>query len=361
MSTAQNISKVVADHAIVSVKFRQWSGVAKIRHEDLPDTGDLPPAEIATAGTIRLVDPASLRFAASLKMQVLRYMSGQAMPFLSGYLVRNDRLQAVDAQLGVFRAKLENDKAAFLDNLIAGGALRDWIGASGEWGQLIQSKLPADITTYLAPRFSLSWTVFNIDPVATAGTTLADLEEQINQSALEHMSRQIGNVFSDKARKRDLGARAASAINKLADSFDGMSMVNADVAVCQGILRQAAGHIGQGMDNIILAAIKGMSDVDTLVDLVEIAKSKGAASIFAAPVAAPVMPTPAPVAPVAAPVMPAPGDAVRMPEPPAEIPAPVIPAPVMPTPAPAAPVAADNQGAAASPLGALGAALRGLV
>ena len=112
------LSDAMANATIFNLDIHIWSGVARVRPDDLPPevVDALPPATLATLGSKKLIDPATINAFKSLKTQAWSACNDRGTRFLGGFLVANDSADAVIGKLMSLRDKFNDLTQEFLDN-----------------------------------------------------------------------------------------------------------------------------------------------------------------------------------------------------------------------------------------------------
>lgn len=156
------LSDAMANATIFNLDIHIWSGVARVRPDDLPPevVDALPPATLATLGSKKLIDPATINAFKSLKTQAWSACNDRGTRFLGGFLVANDSADAVISKLMSLHDKFNDLTQEFLANYDA--SIDAWLSQQApEWTSMIRAALPEQ--QELARKFGFGWQQFCID------------------------------------------------------------------------------------------------------------------------------------------------------------------------------------------------------
>lgn len=146
---------VLSNVELVSLDIRKWSGLKKLTEKDLGITpGTLPPEELASLGSIRLIDNDALDIFEALKKRARRAATTVGTRFIAGcWAVPNDRVSDLVKVL----MEIESEYTAAIGTLLSGydASLDAQCAKFPQWSHLIREKSPepAVIEQALAFRF----------------------------------------------------------------------------------------------------------------------------------------------------------------------------------------------------------------
>lgn len=203
------LSDAMANATIFNLDIHIWSGVARVRPEDLPDdvVQALPPTELATLGSKKLIDPAILNVFKSLKTQAWSACNDRGTRFLGGFLVANDSADAVIDKLMDLKDKF-NDKAyellANYDDYVD-----VWVSQqSPEWAGMIRSALPAQ--SEIKRKFGFGWQQFCIDTQNipdTPGNSISHAVSGVVAQLYEDLAQGLSTAWDKTLCKKETFAK----------------------------------------------------------------------------------------------------------------------------------------------------------
>ena len=100
-----NIPKALQASNLVCVMLdiHLWSGRQALKRDHLiasnPSLAALPPAELASMGSVRICDPEEVRAFQRIKNEAIRLLEENGLPFLGAYGIPADRFNGVYAKL----------------------------------------------------------------------------------------------------------------------------------------------------------------------------------------------------------------------------------------------------------------------
>ena len=101
-----------------------WSGRKKLGASDLGDA-ELPPAELASLGSKKIADPATLKIFATLKSRAVAMLDRVGVRFIGGWAIPENKASDVTTALVAIRDQFEKEKADFLADY--DDAIQKWI------------------------------------------------------------------------------------------------------------------------------------------------------------------------------------------------------------------------------------------
>ncbi|MBK1720113.1 DUF3150 domain-containing protein [Thiocystis violacea] len=138
-----------------------WSGRKKLRADDLELTdGEIPPEELVSLGSKRICNPDALRVFSTLKGQAERACLKVGTRFLGGFLVPNDLLGALSAELDALKTDFEQEVQSFLSDYDR--EIGDWIDRHPDWER--QLRAAVDPASKVGTKFSFRYRPLLIRP-----------------------------------------------------------------------------------------------------------------------------------------------------------------------------------------------------
>ena len=144
---------------VVMLKISFWSGMKRISAEDLGGV-DLPPADLASLGSKKLVSPDVLKVFGTIRSRVTTYLDRNAVRFCGGWSFHEDYVQNVAAHLEQCRSDFEDARDSFLSQYDV--ALEEWKSAHQEWARMLERSplSPEEV----GKKFSFGYQMFRISP-----------------------------------------------------------------------------------------------------------------------------------------------------------------------------------------------------
>lgn len=227
-------NQVFEKSAVIHIQFRQWSGACVFDASDF--TGELPPEEVtASRGNKKLVDPKTLKVFANIKERAKTSLLNVGVPFLEGYLIPLDKLNAVKATLDEFIKEYEAERDAFCANLEQ--YQRDWRLSYPEFeGNLARA---AKSPEYVAERISASYSAVAIQPLGDAAIHVNGLVDNILSDVVSRARLLLKqSLTGDTASNRVRGS-----IVKMLNKLSGLSFINSDLERVEELVRRILGNI----------------------------------------------------------------------------------------------------------------------
>ncbi|SER50046.1 Protein of unknown function [Azotobacter beijerinckii] len=115
-----------------------WTARKKLKAEMLE--GKIPPADLASLGSMRVIDPERLKPFEKIKRQAIKAVEECGVKFLGGYAVSQDKIQEVVDHLEALKTQFYDLKSNFLPNYDRW--VGDWVNQAWEkeeWREAIRT------------------------------------------------------------------------------------------------------------------------------------------------------------------------------------------------------------------------------
>lgn len=141
MSIQQNEIKILDQLLLVDLSgIHLWTARKKLKPEMLE--GKIPPAILASLGSMRVIDPEKLKPFEKVKRQAIKVVEECGVRFLGGYAVSQDKIQEVVDRLEALKTQFYDLKNHFLPNYDRW--ITEWIEKGWEkqeWRDAIRSSV----------------------------------------------------------------------------------------------------------------------------------------------------------------------------------------------------------------------------
>ncbi len=165
-----------------------WSGRRRLSAEDLgPQARNLPPADLASLGSLKLCDPNQLTRLNSIKHAAERDLEKRCVRFLGGYATEETQVSSLVSRLQAHQARFEQQAQAFVDRLHT--EIEAWIAQHPPWAGVIRKALPDP--AYVRGRLQFAYQVFRV------GVAADDHQAEVNQGLLEATGGLSGQLFRE--------------------------------------------------------------------------------------------------------------------------------------------------------------------
>ena len=218
---------------LVKVEATIYGARKKLKIEDLVlvDGSKLPPEDLASLGSKRLLDPDKLTVFNRLKKEAERLCLRIGTRFLGGYAIPCAAATGIIAEL----ERIALDFAAAKTEFLAGydAAVTDWVVRHPEFAGIIEKAV--DPVEFVATRFSFDYLVVTVGlPEMLPAEDVVRLESKIG-SLSEQMFYEIAvdaNQFIEQSLigKDQVTRNAVRPIRRMRDKLDGLGFLDYRVA-----------------------------------------------------------------------------------------------------------------------------------
>jgi len=227
-------TQVILDRVVlIKVDANIYGARKKLKKEDLvlADGSKLPPEDLASLGSKRLLDPDNLTVFNRLKKEAERICLRVGTRFLGGFAVPVESAASITAEL----ERIALDFAAAKTDFIAGydAAVTDWVVRHPEFAGIIEQAV--DSVEFVSTRLSFDFLVVSVGlPDSLPPTDVARLESKIG-SLSEQMFYEISVEANQLIEQSLLGKEqvtrnALRPIRRMRDKLDGLGFLDHRVA-----------------------------------------------------------------------------------------------------------------------------------
>ncbi|QPK64035.1 DUF3150 domain-containing protein [Methylomonas sp. LL1] len=240
-------TQLILDQVVlIKVDATIYGARKKLNKEDLvlADGSKLPPEDLASLGSKRLLDPDRLSVFNRLKKEAERICLRVGTRFLGGFIVPVAAAALVTAELDRIAGDFAQARAEFLDGYDA--AVQDWMVKHPEFAGIIEKAI--DSVALVATRLTFDYLVVSVA-----------LPEQLPKQEVERLESKIGSlseqIFHEIAvdanllveqsllGKEQVTRNALRPIKRIRDKLDGLSFLDHRVAPVVATIDDLLGKI----------------------------------------------------------------------------------------------------------------------
>ena len=218
---------------LVKVEANIYGARKKLKKEDLvlADGSKLPPEDLASLGSKRLLDPEQLTVFNRLKKEAERICLRVGTRFLGGFAIPNESAAGITSEL----ERIAQDFAVAKTEFLAGydAAVTDWVVRHPEFAGIIEQAV--DSVEFVSTRLSFDYVLVSVGlPEALPPDDVTRLETKIG-SLSEQMFYEISvdaNQFIEQSLlgKDQVTRNALRPIRRMRDKLDGLGFLDYRVA-----------------------------------------------------------------------------------------------------------------------------------
>ena len=240
-------TQLILDQVVlIKVDTTIYGARKKLNKEDLvlADGSKLPPEDLASLGSKRLLDPDRLSVFNRLKKEAERICLRVGTRFLGGFIVPVAAAAQVTAELDRIAGDFAQARAEFLDGYDA--AVQDWIVKHPEFAGIIEKAI--DSVALVATRLTFDYLVVSVAlPEQLPKQEVERLENKIG-SLSEQMFHEIAvdaNLLVEQSLlgKEHVTRNALRPIKRIRDKLDGLSFLDHRVAPVIATIDELLGKI----------------------------------------------------------------------------------------------------------------------
>ena len=227
-------TNIILEHVVlVKVEANIYGARKKLKKEDLvlADGSKLPPEDLASLGSKRLLDPEQLTVFNRLKKEAERICLRVGTRFLGGFAIPNESAAGITSEL----ERIAQDFAVAKTYFLAGydAAVTDWVVRHPEFAGIIEQAV--DSVEFVSTRLSFDYVLVSVGlPEALPPDDVTRLETKIGTLS-EQMFYEISvdaNQFIEQSLlgKDQVTRNALRPIRRMRDKLDGLGFLDYRVA-----------------------------------------------------------------------------------------------------------------------------------
>lgn len=219
---------ILSNVELVALDIRKWSAHKKLTEEDLGlAKGTLPPEQLATLGSIKLVDSGALDKFEALKKRAFRACSAVGTRFIAGcWAVPNPRVRELVDILAALKEEYEAALVDLLDGYAA--AIDDQANRFPTYAHLIRAKAPPALTIQAAIAFG--YQTFRVAE-GQAPESLAAEVNGLSDTLAKEIEQEAKLIWSSSFEgKAQCGQRALNPLKGLLDKLRSFAWLNPSVS-----------------------------------------------------------------------------------------------------------------------------------
>lgn len=229
MSNQKVVVKALGKVVLVNLAITTWTGRKKLRLEDLKgvDGNSIPPEDLASLGSKRIIDPKKVAFAERQKRRAERMLSSIGIRALGGWAIPEEKIDEVAEEMRVIREEYQEGKNDLIDNYEQ--IIESWIAAHPDWAEVIRNAItPVDT---VRARLNFGWQAFKVQP---AEATQEEAVEGLANEAMGMSAQLFKEVAKDAETlweesfvgRLEVTRRVIRPIRAMRDKLEGLSFLH---------------------------------------------------------------------------------------------------------------------------------------
>jgi len=259
---------VIENVDVVKLEASIWTARKKLRVEDLvlAAGSKLPPDELASLGTMRIVDREKLSLFETLKKRAESLCLKAGVRFLGGYAIPVGAMPALIPELDAIQAEFNGHKRQFVESYA--DSVDDWMARYPDFAPAIARHV--DSVESVAARLAFDYVVFGIAQ-PKAGDGLDRSVASLGGSLFREVAQEANTLLDNSLLgKQSVTRKALNPIRRMRDKLDGLSFLDPRVSpvveTIDGLLASIPkkGEIkGEVFDRVLSLALL-LSDADKM-------------------------------------------------------------------------------------------------
>lgn len=217
---------------LVSLHCPIWTGTKRLRSDDieLGQGGKLPPEQVATLGSKRIIDPNELAVFRMFKSRAEHACEAVGVRFLRGYAVPREKTEAVSQALDGIAVEFGNARDNFLARYDQ--AVESWVRQYPEF----ESQLRKELTPvgYVAKRLGFEYAVYRISATAAVTGHLGDQAGRMGSQLLHEVAVEANELYrmsfaGTPGSGRSASRRTLRPIRRMREKLAGLAFLDSAI------------------------------------------------------------------------------------------------------------------------------------
>lgn len=276
MSIPKNEIKVLDQLLLVDLSgVHLWTARKKLKPEMLE--GKIPPAILASLGSMRVIDPEKLKPFEKIKRQATKVLEECGVRFLGGYAVSQDQIQDVVDQLESLKSQFYDLKDNFLPNYDRW--INEWIEKGWEkqeWRDAIRTSVTPKRQVDDGMQFG--YAACRVSPDGdkhlsnTLGTQVRGLSDQLFAETADTAERLLE---SGLATRGHVSQTTLNTVRKINAKLRGLMFLSGDVKALTVHIEEVltalpkSGVVNGAQYNSVVALVSTLSDEESIKRLIK--------------------------------------------------------------------------------------------
>ena len=233
--------------AILQIDFDIWSGQVKLDDPDLKlgVGGKLPPKELVDLGRKYVINKEHLRPFNRLKTKARRLCLLHGMPFMNGFAVPLDKIDAICGELDLVADEMHDLKVNFLRNYSQW--IDEWVDKNPDYSKAIRvGALPKAV---VEKRIGFDYQVFQVNPInEVQSNKLNTMASGLADELMDEIVTEANSFFHSSLKgKESCQANTQKTLKRLCDKVDGLSFLDSRfLSVVELLNKTINGYAGLG-------------------------------------------------------------------------------------------------------------------
>lgn len=231
--TLENKLETLERVDLVSIDCSIWSGRKRLRSDDiqLGKGGKLPPEQVASLGSKRIIDPEDLSVFHTLKKRAERTCEAIGVRFLGGYAIPREKTEAVSQTLAEIAQSFTKEKENFLQRYDE--AVEDWVRQYPDFERQLRKELTP--LEQVRTRIGFEYAMYRVAGAETAIGNLGDQVGRLGSQLLREIAVEARDLYEQSfagsaGSDRKASRKALGPIRRMREKLAGLGFLDAAVA-----------------------------------------------------------------------------------------------------------------------------------
>jgi len=214
---------------LVSLHCPIWTGTKRLRSDDieLGQGGKLPPEQVATLGSKRIIDPTELAVFRMFKSRAEHVCEAVGVRFLRGYAVPREKTEAVSQSLDGIAVEFGSARDKFLARYDQ--AVESWVRQYPEFEMQLRKELTP--VGYVAKRLGFEYAVYRISATAAVIGHLGDQAGRMGSQLLHEVAVEANELYrmsfaGTPGSGRSASRRTVRPIRRMREKLAGLAFLD---------------------------------------------------------------------------------------------------------------------------------------
>jgi len=276
MTIQQNEIKILDQILLVDLSgIHLWTARKKLKPEMLE--GKIPPAKLASLGSMRVIDPEKLKPFEKIKRRATKVLEDNGIKFLGGYAVPQEKIHDVVAELEALKTQFYDLKTNFIPNYdrwVTEWVEKDW--ERPEWREAIKHSVTPKAAVDAGIQFG--YAACRVAPdgdkhlSSTLGSQVRGLSDQLYAETAETAERLLETGLATRGH---VTQTTLNTVRKMNTKLKGLMFLSTDVKALADYIDEIlaglpkSGVVNGTQYNQVVTLVSALSDEESIRRLIK--------------------------------------------------------------------------------------------
>lgn len=210
------------DVTVVRLDVSIWVARAPLSKNDLPARIKLPPDELATLGSKRLLDKEKLQIFYTLREQARRLLARNGLPFIGAFAIKNELMTETLERLKSIKGEFDRSVERFLSTYDTD--VRTWAARYPQWEAMLLEAIPS--ASEVRRKFGFRWQAFTVATPNINDSSITEAADELVSTSLAELAQTAASLLDNTNNKDTWSVKTKPTFDLLVSKAENSSFVH---------------------------------------------------------------------------------------------------------------------------------------